>query len=243
MKLCIQSGHWNKSGSGAPQEQANNKRITDRVCAVLRQKGFEVYQTDYYAYNDPVVTKTDYSLFLALHCDMDYPNDGGSGFADYADPASDSATSESQRICKIINDTYFPEVKINYVNHSNKNTRFYYMWKYLTAKTPCVLLEMGQSIDPHDKVLLSNIDLITTGIVKSICKAFNVSYETTIPTPPIVDPKDKQISDLKNEINGLKDAQNKANIKFKQDLALKDIECQEKIKTYKTKIINFINSL
>lgn len=224
-KIVIQAGHVNKGG-GAPEELANNKRIADRVCAVLREKGFEVYQTDYYAYNDTKVTKTDYSLFLALHCDMDYPNDGGSGFADYADPNTDSATTESQRICKVINETYFPEVKINYKNRSNANTRYYYMWKYLTAKTPCVLLEMGQSIDPHDKVLLANTDLISTGIVKSICKAFNVPYEIKPPVVVTEDPHTSEIKALKTEIKQLKQAR----ITDKQEFEIKLNNQTNKIK-------------
>jgi hypothetical protein len=195
LKICIQPGHAGKAGAGAPEEQANNKRIADRVCGMLRERSFEVYQTDYYGYNDPKVIKEDYSLFLSLHCDMDYPNDGGSGFADYADPATDLATKESQRICKIINDFYFPEVKINYVSHSNANTRFYYMWKHLTAKTPCVLLEMGQSIDPHDKVLLANTDLIASAIVRCICKAFNVPYDLAPPPETCEEQKAKLIKE------------------------------------------------
>ena len=188
-KLCFQSGHYGKAGGGAPEEQANNKRITDRLSAMMRERGFEVVQTDWYANNDPVVTGNDYALFLALHCDMDYPNDGGSGFADYADPSTDFSTQESQRICAIINDVYFKESGIKYVSHSNANTRFYYMWKYLTANTPCVLLEMGQSIDPHDKVLLANTDLIASSIARALCKAFNVPYDLTPPQPSVDIPK------------------------------------------------------
>jgi hypothetical protein len=204
IKICLQSGHWNKPGGGAPEEQATNKRITDRLSSLLRDKGFEVYQTDWYANNDPKVTTVDYDLFLALHCDMDYPDDGGSGFADYPEPSTDGATIESQRICKIINDTYFPEVKINYVSHSNANTRFYYMWKSLTAKTPCVLVEMGQSIDPHDRVLLANTELIAGALSKAICKAFGV--ETPVePHPPVVCPPDisGEVTALKNKIDQL----------------------------------------
>lgn len=202
IKICIQSGHLNKAGAGAPEEQANNKRIADRLCAVLRNKGFEVYETDYYADINPIVTKTDWNLFLALHCDMDYPNDGGSGFVDFAEPSTDGATAESQRIASVIKDVYFPEVKINYVSHSCDNTRYYYMWKSLTAKTPCVLLEMGQSIDPHDKVLLANTDLIANAIAKAICKAFNVPYDST-PTIPIVSCEEKLLNVTK-ELTNLK---------------------------------------
>ncbi len=204
-KICLQPGHFNKPGGGAPEEQANNKRIADRLSAMLRERGFEVYQTDYWAYNDPVVKSTDWDLFLSLHCDMDYPNDNGSGFADYPEPSTDSATKESQRICKVINEVYFPEVKINYVNRSNANTRYYYMWKHLTAPTPCVLIEMGQSIDPHDKVLLANTTLIASALTRAICKAFNVAYDIDL-QPTEVDKLKKQIVDLKAEIKILSDS-------------------------------------
>ena len=209
IKLCFQAGHFNKAGGGAPEEQANNKRIVDRLSAMMRDRGFEVYQTDWYANNDPKVTGTDYSLFLALHCDMDYPNDNGSGFADYPDPSTDGATAESQRICAIVNDVYFKESGIKYVSHSNANTRYYYMWKWLTAKTPCVLLEMGQSIDPHDRVLLANTDLIASSIARALCKAFNVSYDLTPQPSPedVIAEKDKQIQTLQARVLDLEKSQ------------------------------------
>lgn len=190
MNLVIQAGHINSQysslglGSGAPGEQEVNKRIADRLCALLREKGFSVIQTDANANDDEAITKVDHDLFLALHCDADYAGDTGNGFADYPEPSTDGATQESQRICKIINDTYFPEVKINYINRSNANTRYYYMWKYLTPKTPCVLIEMGQCQDPHDKVLLANTELIAGALSKSICKAFGIVEPT--PEPPVV---------------------------------------------------------
>lgn len=245
MKICIQAGHSNKGG-GAPNELATNKRIADRLSAILRERKFEVVQTDYYAYNDPVVTKNDYNLFLSLHCDMDYPNDGGSGFADYPKPNTDGATIESQRICKVINDFYFPEVKINYINRSNANTRYYYMWKYLTFKTPCVLLEMGQSIDPHDSVLLANTELIASAIGRAICKAFNVSYEIAPNTPTCEEQlnlKNKEIADLKVMYENVNKALIQAKLEFGSALADKDIECQEKIDAYKKKIIYYVNNL
>ena len=189
INICIQAGHINSQysslglGSGAPGEQEVNKRIADRLCSILRERGFEVLQTDANANDDPKVTEVDRGLFLALHCDADYAGDNGSGFADFPEPSTDGATAESQRICKVINETYFPETQIVYRSLSNANTKYYYMWKYLTAKTPCVLIEMGQCQDPHDKVLLANTDLIASALGRSICKAFNVPYDVTPPTP------------------------------------------------------------
>lgn len=241
-KICLQAGHVNKGG-GAPNELATNKRITDRLAFLLRERGFETYQTDYWAFNDTKVTGTDWDLFLALHCDMDYPNDGGSGFADYPEPSTDGVTAESQRICKVINDYYFPEVKINYKNRSNANTRFYYMWKHLTLKTPCVLIEMGQSVDPHDSVLLGNTELIAGALFRAICQAFNVSYEPEVETPTESENNAEIVKKLEDTIKSLEKAIDEEKLKTETRLAETIVECQEKIKTYKEKIINFINSL
>lgn len=241
-KVCLQAGHYSKGG-GAPEELANNKRITDRVAYNLRLRGIEVYQTDWYGFNDTKVTKTDYDLFLALHCDMDYPNDGGSGFADYPDKDLDGVNEESKRIALLINNTYFPEVGINYVSHSNANTKRYYMWQYLTAKTPCVLLEMGQSIDPHDRVLLGNTDLIANAITKCICLALGVNYGLPVETPTQPPVVNTELEQVKHELEALKIAYDTAIQENKVALADKDKQCQAKLTAYKEKIINFINLL
>lgn len=187
MFICLQSGHEGRtSGStGAPGEQELTVRIRKRLSELLISKGFMVQLVN--ADPTPAEIDKDFDLFLALHGDADYAGDMGSGFADYPEPSTDGATVESQRICKVINETYFPETQIKYVNHSNANTRYYYMWKQLSAKTPCVLIEMGQVQDPHDKVLLANTDLIAGALSKSICKAFGVAEPpVVVPTPPVV---------------------------------------------------------
>lgn len=234
-KVCLQAGHVGRTSgaTGAPEEMANNKRIVDRLSAVLRSKGIEVYQTDAYGYNDKKVTQVDYDLFLSVHCDMDYSNDQGGGFSDFANPDKDKATIESQRISKIINEIYFPEVKIDYKPRVNLNTRNYYMWDYLTPKTPCVIIEMGQSIDPHDKVLLANTDLIANALAKSICVALGVTYEIeNTNTSNNIDYKQEN-ERLVVENNNLKNALIKAKTDFDSALAVKESECQAKIEAYK----------
>jgi len=246
MRIVIQSGHLNneysslKLGSGAPNEKVTNKRIADKLSSMLRERGFEIIQTDANAYNDPTVTKQDHVLFLALHCDMDYPNDNGGGFADFPQPSTDGATDESQRICGIINDVYFKETKITLSPKSNKNTRYYYMWKYLTAKTPCVLIEMGQSIDPHDKVLLANTLLIASSLTRAICSAFGVKYDLeTVEDPNDVTANNlkEKITNLNTEISTLKETLKQAGIKNVQALADCNATCQLNLTTFKNFII------
>lgn len=224
-RVVIQAGHIGKAGAGSPGEQEVNKRIADRLSAVLRDRGFEIIQTDYYAYNDTKVTKQDHDLFLALHCDMDYAGDNGSGFADYPEPSTDGATKESQRITKILNESYFPEVKIVYKNRSNANTRYYYMWKYLTLKTPCVLIEMGQTQDPHDRVLLGNTDLIANAIGRAVCKAFNINFDSISNGGGYSDDNKVEIERLKKLLEEQKKSYDTQILEIRSNLADKEKEC------------------
>lgn len=194
----LQGGHLGVTtgATGAPGEQELTRRIRDRLSQILLSKknqdgsqAFQLFLVDAHPADSQL--NEDFHLFLALHGDADYPNDGGSGFADFPEPSTDQATAESQRIAKILNQTYFQHSGIKYVSHSNPNTRYYYMWKRLSAKTPCVILEMGQVQDPHDKVILADTDRVANAIARSICLAFGVPFDTTTPTPPTTDYKVK----------------------------------------------------
>lgn len=205
-KINLQAGHQNAKSNcdltlakstGAPGEAEFTVRVRDRLSQILLSKkntdGSQAFQLKLVdsCYNcDPKSDDEDHDLFLALHYDA-YINNSIGGFADYPEPSTDFATAESQRITKIINDTYFPESGIAYVNKSNANTRYYYMWKFLSAKTPCVLLECGTGQNPYDAVILTDTERVANSIAKSICKAFNVPFETSnpTPTPPAVDYK------------------------------------------------------
>ena len=182
MKIVIQAGHQNTTtgATGAPEEQANNIRIRDRLGTVLTSRGFQVTLCD-----ANFKGTEDYNLALALHCDMNYDGNEGGGFVDYPDPSVDFSSAESKRIKEAIESVYFTETKIrNVPGRSNPNTKFYYWWSMLTKNTPCVIVEMGESVDPHDRVLLANTDLIANALCKAICKAFNVPYDITPPTSP-----------------------------------------------------------
>jgi regulator of replication initiation timing len=202
-KILIQAGHQNTTNgqTGAPEEMANNIRIRDRLGQVLISKGFQVYLCD-----ANFVGKEDYHLALSLHCDADYPNDNGSGFVDYPDPSVDSVNAESKRIKEAIESEYFKNSGINNVSHSNPNTKLYYWWSMLTAKTPCVILEMGQSVDPHDRVILADTDRVANAITRGICRAFGVAFDpVTPPTPTPTPPANTEIDTLKAQIKALQD--------------------------------------
>lgn len=212
MKVCLQAGHINgqynidlslRASTGAPGEQELTKRITDRVASILRDKGFEVRQTDACANGDETITKSDWDLFLAIHGDADYAGDKGGGFVDYPDPSVDDSNVESKRIKETIESEYFKHSEILNTPHPNANTKFYYMWKYLTAKTPCNLIELGQVQDPHDKVLLADTNRIAGAVARGVCKAFNVPYDQV--TPPIDPCKSikEELEDTKNKLSGL----------------------------------------
>lgn len=252
MKILIVAGHQNvqynsiislHGNTGTIGELEINIRVANRVSAMLRARKFEVVQSDANANDDKSITGTDFNLALAIHCDMDIANDRGGGMVGSGDKTVDSSWVESLRIKKVFDEVYFKETQIVNKNIVTVGMAKYYLWQYLSAKTPCVLIEMGQAMDPHDKVLLANTELIASAIVRSICKAFNVSYEIeTNPVPP-TDPKDKIIAEQKLEIDRLNKAITEAKINCEVALADKDVECQKKIKTYSQEIINFISLL
>ena len=183
-RVVIQAGHKGiTSGSvGAPGERDWTTKIVPMIAERLRAKGFEVYETDALGYNDDKVIETDWDLFLAIHYDADIYNDTG-GFTDYPEPKTDGATQESQRIAKVLADHYFPTTGIKYVNRSNANTRYYYMWQYLTSKTPCVIIECGVGWrKPEDYNTLRKYDFIADTIANGILKAFGTFLDEDIPS-------------------------------------------------------------
>jgi N-acetylmuramoyl-L-alanine amidase len=189
-KICIQAGHVNTQNgqTGAPGEQAFNLDVANQVSSELRKRGFEVYQTDANGDGDPKVTDQDFDLFLAIHYDADIYKASG-GFVDFADPLKDIATKESQRIAQYIREEYFTTTGIeNHPERSNPNTRFYYMWSVLSPKTPCVLIEcgIGWRVPKDSDVLNSNkrTSLVVPGIVKGICKAFNIPFDLPVSNTP-----------------------------------------------------------
>jgi len=182
--VVIQAGHKGiTSGSvGAPGERDWTTKIVPMIAERLRAKGFEVYETDALGYNDDKVVQTDWDLFLAVHYDADIYNDTG-GFTDYPEPKTDGATQESRRIANVLKDYYFPTTGIKYVNRSNANTRYYYMWQYLTAKTPCVIIECGVGWrKPEDYNTLRKYDFIADTIANGILKAFGTFLDEDIPS-------------------------------------------------------------
>lgn len=251
-RICIQAGHSNvkynsivalRGSTGAPNEMSFNVDIRDKVSDELRKRGFEVQGTDANANDDPNITNVDWDLFLSIHYDADVyttePKNGG--FADYPEPSTDGATKESQRICKIINETYFPTTGIPCVTkRSNANTRYFYMWKYLTAKTPCVILECGVGMHtPEDhQTLHFNRPLVVEGIVRSICKSFNVPYEN-IPEPP-TDPcsiQNARIKELESQLMAVEQA-NEENIQDEKELVAELEELKDEFGTLNKKLLD-----
>lgn len=141
-KICIQAGHQGRTtgSTGAPGEQKWTGEIVPKIASILRTRGFEVKEVN----ADPSSSEIsgDWDLFLAVHYDADIYNDRG-GFITTPDPSADSATKESNRIAQVMRNNYFKDTGIPEKDRSNKNTKFYYMWSQLSAKTPCVLIEAG----------------------------------------------------------------------------------------------------
>jgi len=143
-KVCIQAGHKNiySGATGATGERDWNTAVVTKIATLLKNNGFEVYEADAKADTNADVVGKDWDLFLAIHYDADIYNDRG-GFVDFPDPSVDQVTQESQRIAGVLSKFYAKMGIPTRPNRSNANTKFYYMWRALTAKTPCVIMECG----------------------------------------------------------------------------------------------------
>lgn len=179
MRILLQAGHAGRTSgaTGAPGEQKWTTEITPKIAQKLREHGIEVREIN----ADPTADQIagDWDLFLAVHYDSDSYNDRG-GFIDVPDPSVDMAHSESVRIADEIKKTYFSTTGIpNHPERSNANTKFYYMWKKVSAKTPCVIIEAGvgwRTKEDHNTLWFEQ-DKVVEGITKGILNALK-------PTPP-----------------------------------------------------------
>jgi len=233
-KILIQSGHLNcksncdpalRGSTGAAGEVDINLAVRDMLGTLLQAEGIEVKKVDANYNCDPTSLDTDWDLFLALHCDCNYANDSGSGFCDYPEPYTDEVTLESQRMTKIIQDNFFPSVGITVKSRSNKNTRFYYMWQSISAKTPCVLIEMGQVQDPHDYPILKDTNKIAKALRDSILIAFGMESATGA----ILEACRDKIEALENELQDMRESRNKWREKYESLDKSSTAEIQSKL--------------
>lgn len=189
--ILLGAGHEGRTtgATGAPNEQSFNVDISNKVADELRKRGFEVKRIN--ADPKPEEIAGDWDLALFIHYDASIYGTGG-GFVDFPEPSTDGATKESQRIAYLLRQEYFGTTKIvNHPERANKNTKYYYMWKRISPKTPCVIIECGVGMhvpDDHE-VLHFNRPLVVEGIVKGICLAFKVPYQLPTSTlPPAPEP-------------------------------------------------------
>lgn len=176
MRVIIQAGHEGRTtgSTGAPGERAFNSDVANRLADILRGMNVEVRRVNADPSNEAIMG--DWDLFIAIHYDADVYNDDG-GFVDYPEPSTDAATEKSQAIAKTLSEVYFAETGIkNVPSRSNKNTRYYYMWKRLSAATPCVIIECGVgNREPRDKQFLqSQRDKVANALANGILKAFGL---------------------------------------------------------------------
>ena len=192
MKICIQAGHSNvkynslvalRSATGAPQEVDFTVKTRNRLAEILRSKGVEVATTDANANDDLKITGTDWDLFLAIHYDADIYGDSG-GFVDRCDPSMDAAADRSLKAQQKIEDIYFVRTGVkNMYKRRNINTSQYYMWRYLSDKTPCVIIEcgVGQRKPTDYDMLFNQNEKVCQTLAEAICNYLGVQFNQTQP--------------------------------------------------------------
>lgn len=211
-RICLQAGHVNikfnsivalRGGTGAPGEAQFTQVIRDMVSDELRKRGFIVQGTDANANDDSAITSHDWDYFLAIHYDADvYGRGGGGMFAPAADV--DYSNAKSVAIKNAIISKYFPVTGVaDHQERENGNTSYYYMWQYLTANTPCGLIEagVGQHHPDDFDLLQNNHSKVVEGIVRGLCGYFNIPYDVTPPDPKVTLQKVHDIAYASGDVN------------------------------------------
>lgn len=245
--ICLQAGHEGvtSGATGAPGEKELNVRIRNRLSEILLSKknpdgsaAFMLQLVNANPTNKEI--DNDYSLFLALHGDANIYGTGGgvvSYIADYIDSSPES-NAESKRIKEAIESEYFSRSGIvNHPERNNRNMTEYYMWERLSAKTPCVIIEMGVVQDAHDKVILADTDRVANALARGICKAFNVNFDQSSEQTP---PTEQQICIPVREYEALKEEKKRLSEAVEQlstRIALKDKECQAKLQAQRKELV------
>jgi len=229
MKIAIQAGHsgLTTGATGAPGERDWNETIVPIIASQLKVKGHEVYECDALANKDPNVTEVDWDLFLALHYDADIYNDRG-GFVDTPDQSVDYVSVESQRIAAKIREIYFPRTGIpEKPARSNANTKFYYMWQYLSANTPCVLIEcgVGNRYPEDHNTLFGSINIVASAIAEGI----NYALGEENATQAILDGLYAKLEGVEKELDEMRESRNKWRDKYESLDKSSSLEIQSKM--------------
>lgn len=229
-RILIQAGHLNvknncvaslRRSTGTAGEVEITTAVTNATAELLRKQGVEVKVVDANYNCDPTSLDTDWDLCLCVHGDMDYSGDAGSGFCDYPEPSTDDATKESQRMAKAIQDYFFPKLGITIKSRSNANTRYYYLWASISAKTPCVLIEMGQVKDAHDSVILKDTNKVAKVLSEGILEALGV---------PVEDECNTKLAEVEKELQEMRESRNKWRTKYEDADKEHTKDLQAKIK-------------
>ena len=148
----------------------------------------------------------------------------------------DAATKESQRLAKALGDHYFPTTGIPVKNRSNANTKFYYMWSALTAKTPCVIIECGVgNRKPEDyNTLFGQKDkvakAISDGILKGLGLYDNQSDELALLTAKCQE-LDKELDEMRESRNKWKSDYKILEDKYTSEMSSKNAHIESLQKT------------
>lgn len=227
-KIMLQAGHSNiqynsitalRGGTGAPGEAGFAVDVRDRISTLLRARGFFVQGSDANANDDPNITGQDWDLCMALHYDADlYGKGGGMACAPAADVDAVNATSVKIRDAFVSN--YFNVAGVvDHQERQNPNTYYYYLWQYMSANTPCLLLEFGvgqHHPDDYD-LLQGNRAKAAEAAARSICKYFGVPYDTNptpTPTPGNLTAREQRIKTQAFATNSVWDRMKKIQAEF-----------------------------
>lgn len=252
IKLTIQNGHRNATGgaTGTSGRTSSGKKINevdwiDSVYYEIKKKidlNQKLSSRIELSYDDAKIkngVNADY--FIAIHGDGSTNPSYDGGFVD--DAPDDPVGAESWAFARKVADYYFNPMGIRFApEHRTANSTYYYAFSQTGTKTKQFIIECGSMTNVSDMDKMANIskaaDSILGGIIAYLKEKEPIfkDYESIPPSNTTGDDKDKQIADLKQQLDTL---QKETDIK----IAKVQSDCQAKIQDMKKNIINYVEKI
>jgi len=197
-EVVVQAGHENigancdaglRPYTGAPGEVSWTPGIVEGICARLMAAGVTAHHVDanWNCGGNPSIGR-DYDAVLAVHYQSNPPHESGFSVG-RMDPLEDGAAAASAQLVDAINAAYSAATGLtrrDAWDTPNPNVQHYYLFRAVSLKTPCALIECGTGAvgAPDHAFLWTQQEKVIAGIADGILGYLHAAGKWSPPPAP-----------------------------------------------------------